>query len=82
MNELEKSEIRSRVKAMTDEEKQFALMHFPTQMVQDEITRRCEVVAEVVEELHKTVGTISDNTTLVEMQDIIQQCKTILKIVR
>lgn len=82
MNELEKAEIRSRIRAMDDEEQRFALMHFPTQMMQDEISRRYKVIIEVVDELHRTVGTITDESTLVEMQDIVQQCKEILKMTR
>lgn len=82
MNELEKAEIRSRMKGMDDEEKRLALMYFPTQMMQEEISRRYKVVIDVVDELHKTIGMITDESTLIEMQDIVNQCREILKMMR
>lgn len=75
MSELERNEIRSRVKAMTDEEKDLTAKCLPTSVLIAEINRRSEKAAEVLNDVLNITNNINEQMTLEDMQAMIWALK-------
>ena len=53
MSELEKQEVISRIKGMTEEEQQLAIKIFPSEILLEEVRRREEVSRNMLSDIRK-----------------------------
>lgn len=79
MSEIERLEISTRTKAMTDEEMAVCVRNMPTGLLLAEIDRRTTKASEVLNEVYNILGTATDSMTLEDMQAIIKALKGAVK---
>lgn len=79
MSEIERLEISSRVKAMTEEELQVTARCMPTGLLLAEIDRRTTKASEVLTEVYTILGNVKEGMELEDMQDIIKALKGAVK---
>lgn len=79
---LEREELATRTKALTEEEKKFIIAYFPTQILLNEIERRTDSAVEKFRQLFEILDNCKEEMSLVEMQDTLLRCKEALKMER
>lgn len=79
MSEIERLEISTRTKAMTDEEMAVCVRNMPTGLLLAEIDRRTTKASEVLNEVYNILGTATESMTLEDMQAIIKALKGAVK---
>ena len=76
---MEVNEIALRTKAMSLNEKRVVLMNLPTNMILSEIERRDARVKEQLSDIFNILNCCSEQMTLIEIQEVLRNCKEILK---
>lgn len=76
---MEVNEIATRTKAMSLSEKRVVLMNLPTNMILSEIERRDARVKEQLSDIFNILNCCSEQMTLIEIQEVLRNCKEILK---
>ena len=76
---MEVNEIATRTKAMSLSEKRVVLMNLPTNMILSEIERRDARVKEQLGDIFNILNCCSEQMTLIEIQEVLRNCKEILK---
>jgi hypothetical protein len=76
---MEVNEIATRTKAMSLSEKRVVLMNLPTNMILSEIERRDTRVKEQLSDIFNILNCCSEQMTLIEIQEVLRNCKEILK---
>lgn len=79
MSEIERLEISTRTKAMTDEELDVCVRNMPTGLLLAEIERRTTKASEVLMSVYAIVGKAREDMTLEDMQDVINDIKAAVK---
>lgn len=79
LSAMEVNEIASRTKAMSLSEKRVVLMNLPTNMILSEIERRDARVKEQLSDIFNILNCCSEQMTLIEIQEVLRNCKEILK---
>lgn len=79
LSAMEVNEIASRTKAMSVSEKRVVLMNLPTNMILSEIERRDARVKEQLSDIFNILNCCSEQMTLIEIQEVLRNCKEILK---
>lgn len=79
LSAMEVNEIASRTKAMSVSEKRVVLMNLPTNMILSEIERRDARVKEQLSDIFNILNCCSEQMTLLEIQEVLRNCKEILK---
>lgn len=79
LSAMEVNEIASRTKAMSLNEKRVVLMNLPTNMILSEIERRDARVKEQLSDIFNILNCCSEQMTLIEIQEVLRNCKEILK---
>lgn len=79
LSAMEVNEIASRTKAMSLNEKRVVLMNLPTNMILSEIERRDARVKEQLSDIFNILNCCSEQMTLLEIQEVLRNCKEILK---
>ena len=79
MSEIEKKEVATRVRAMTDEEQLVTVMNLPTGIILEEIERRTSKSSEILTGVLTILSNITDDMTLEDMQTTISAIKNILR---
>lgn len=79
LSAMEVNEIASRTKAMSLSEKRVVLMNLPTNMILSEIERRDARVKEQLSDIFNILNCCSEQMTLLEIQEVLRNCKEILK---
>lgn len=79
MSEIEKKEVATRVRAMTDEEQLVTVMNLPTGIILEEIERRTSKSSEILTGVLTILSNVTDDMTLEDMQTTISAIKNILR---
>lgn len=79
LSAMEVNEIATRTKAMSLSEKRVVLMNLPTNMILSEIERRDARVKEQLSDIFNILNCCSEQMTLLEIQEVLRNCKEILK---
>lgn len=79
LSAMEVNEIATRTKAMSLSEKRVVLMNLPTNMILSEIERRDARVKEQLSDIFNILNCCSEQMTLIEIQEVLRNCKEILK---
>ena len=79
LSATEVNEIATRTKAMSLSEKQVVLTNLPTNMILSEIERRDARVKEQLSDIFNILNCCSEQMTLIEIQEVLRNCKEILK---
>lgn len=79
MSEIERLEISTRTKAMTEEELAVCVRNMPTGLLLAEIDRRTTKASEVLTDIYTIIGEATEEMTLEDMQDMIRAIKTAVK---
>ena len=79
LSAMEVNEIATRTKAMSLSEKRVVLMNLPTNMILSEIERRDTRVKEQLSDIFNILNCCSEQMTLIEIQEVLRNCKEILK---
>ena len=79
LSAMEVNEIATRTKAMSVSEKRVVLMNLPTNMILSEIERRDARVKEQLSDIFNILNCCSEQMTLLEIQEVLRNCKEILK---
>ena len=79
LSAMEVNEIATRTKAMSLSEKRVVLMNLPTNMILSEIERRDASVKEQLSDIFNILNCCSEQMTLIEIQEVLRNCKEILK---
>ena len=79
LSAMEVNEIATRTKAMSLSEKRVVLMNLPTNMILSEIERRDARVKEQLSDIFIILNCCSEQMTLIEIQEVLRNCKEILK---
>lgn len=79
MSEIERLEISTRTKAMTEEELEVCVRNMPTGLLLAEIDRRTTKAAEVLNGVYTIIGTATEEMTLEDMQSMIRAIKATVK---
>ena len=79
LSAMEVNEIATRTKAMSLSEKRVVLMNLPTNMILYEIERRDARVKEQLSDIFNILNCCSEQMTLIEIQEVLRNCKEILK---
>lgn len=79
LSAMEVNEIATRTKAMSLSEKRVVLMNLPTNMILSEIERRDARVKEQLRDIFNILNCCSEQMTLIEIQEVLRNCKEILK---
>ena len=79
LSAMEVNEIATRTKAMSVSEKRVVLMNLPTNMILSEIERRDARVKEQLSDIFNILNCCSEQMTLIEIQEVLRNCKEILK---
>lgn len=79
MSEIEKKEVATRVRAMTDEEQLITVMNLPTGIILEEIERRTSKSSEILTGVLTILSNVTDDMTLEDMQTTISAIKNILR---
>lgn len=79
LSAIEVNEIATRTKAMSLSEKRVVLMNLPTNMILSEIERRDARVKEQLSDIFNILNCCSEQMTLIEIQEVLRNCKEILK---
>lgn len=79
LSAMEVNEIATRTKAMSLNEKRVVLMNLPTNMILSEIERRDARVKEQLSDIFNILNCCSEQMTLLEIQEVLRNCKEILK---
>lgn len=79
LSAMEVNEIATRTKAMSLSEKRVVLMNLPTNMILSEIERRDARVKEQLGDIFNILNCCSEQMTLIEIQEVLRNCKEILK---
>lgn len=79
LSAMEANEIATRTKAMSLSEKRVVLMNLPTNMILSEIERRDARVKEQLSDIFNILNCCSEQMTLIEIQEVLRNCKEILK---
>ena len=79
LSAMEVNEIATRTKAMSLSEQRVVLMNLPTNMILSEIERRDARVKEQLSDIFNILNCCSEQMTLIEIQEVLRNCKEILK---
>lgn len=79
MSVIAKEEVRNTMRGFSEDEKRIALEVLPTCFILDEINRRTRTADTLYEKLANLINSVTDDTSLVELQDILSECKKTLK---
>ena len=77
LSAMEVNEIATRTKAMSLSEKRVVLMNLPTNMILSEIERRDARVKEQLSDIFNILNCCSEQMTLIEIQEVLRNCKEI-----
>ena len=80
LSELEIMEISCRTKSMAYQEKQIVVRNLPTSLLNEEIARRTEVASNKLSQVYDVLGTVTNDISLEDMQEVIKSIKQIVKV--
>ena len=79
MSEMERVEIATRIKAMTDDEQEITVKSLPTGLLLKEIDRRTSRASEIITSILTITSNMTADMTLEEMQRAIAAIKNELR---
>ncbi len=79
MSPIEKQKINEIGIGMDNEQKEEIIKTFPTHILMNEIYRRNTLVEEIFGKLLFEVSKINENSTIDDMEEVINVCKNIFK---